>query len=196
MQTNNQTWMQAQVLNPKEKGNKEWMKGWAPSGATLQDLRKSAADFANYVGGNIGNTAGEIGQAAGRGLKAVGGAAMKIGQAESNLTQPVREAALEAAWRSLQQFNYFFGMPYSTGSYKDEIETYRKNHNGAVPPGPHSQYVTPSQPYGPNPTPAGPPVPAAPASPATPSQAALNQQWMQFWNNQGPRPAAGTVYKP
>ena len=113
---------------------------------------------------------------------------------------------MEAAWRMVQQGNYFFGLPYSTGSYKDAISTYSQKNNGALPPGPHSQGADPTTvlPFldhlqsAPGAQSAQPVQPAQNMQPvqSAPTQAAVSQQWTQFWNNKGPRPASGTIYKP
>ncbi len=162
MSKENQTWMQI-IKPPKE------LPGWEPTGPTLNDLAnaalKAAGSITRYVGGVTGKTVGNIGQVGNQVIGGVVGALGDIGQAESKATQPYREAALEDAWRMLQQSNYFFGMPYSTMSYKDEINAYRQNHGGALPPGPHSLQAPPAQ------IPSNPALPpqTAPVAPAAPT---------------------------
>ena len=221
MKTNNQTWMTA----TKNKNNPPPpTKPWKPTGPTAKDLLGYLGQGINDIGQGVNNVAGVLGQGTndvvgylGEGANRAGGAinsaALKgaktfnaVSKVTGNMTLPAREAAMEAAWKIVQQGNYFFGLPYSNGSYKDEIKKFSYKNKGAMPSGPHTQGEDPnsflqsltqlpgSTQYGMERA-----VPATPATPpllAAPTQDTVNNQWLLYWNNQGPRPAAGTVYKP
>jgi hypothetical protein len=211
MPTNNQNWMKPLKEKP-----------WKPTGPTLKGIVGGIGQGINNAIGGYGNSLNEVGGIAnsaiggyGQSLNELASGAKSaynkgaqgfnaVSKATGNATLPAREAALEAAWQMVQQGNYFFGLPYSTGSYKDAISTYSQKHEGGLPPGLHTQGVDPATvlPFlsnlPPDPlqrVPGAQPAPTLPA-PTQPTQAAVNQQWMRYWNNQGPRPAPGTVYKP
>jgi hypothetical protein len=198
MPKENQSWLSGLSKPPKGKPF------WKPTGPTAKGIVGAIGQGINSAVGGYGNTINEI---AG-GVNSAYNKGAKTFNAVSNFAYkaatPAREAALEAAWQMVQQGNYFFGLPYSTGSYKDAIGTYKERNNGTLPPGPHSQGVDPAtvlpflDPLQSAPGSREPVQPAQNMQPvqSAPTQAALNQQWMQFWNNQGPRPAAGTIYKP
>ncbi len=126
---------------------------------------------------------GNIGQVAGKGAALGARTLESIGNAER-----------EASWAALQGGNYFFGLPYTTQTYADYIKQ-----KGAVP-----APVTPgAQPAGPNVSDSASAYadaffrqPTAPAQPEVPTQAWINQAWINYWNNKGPRPASDLLFQP
>ena len=175
--------------------------GNAESNAT-QPLRK-------YVGGSFGNTARNVGQVASKTAAIGAGTLESVGYAER-----------KANWTTLQGFNYFFGLPYSLLTYEEYLKQnqsnnpaspgigYMQSHTTSGRPvtpstSPGMQYVTSGPQFSYQPASPSNPVyngavlpPANPTAPAAPTQDEINAQWMNYWNARGPRPAAGTEYRP
>jgi len=118
------------------KGNQSWMydigkppKGkpvWKPTGPTAKDVIGAVGQGINDAIGGYGQSLNEIGGAANSAYNKGAQTFNDVSKFTGNATLPAREAAMEAAWQAVQQGNYFFGLPYSTGSYNDAISTYRQ----------------------------------------------------------------------
>ena len=135
-------------------------RGMANVGGAVNQVAGEAAraggQGAVYAGQQAARVAGAAGQIAENTYHDVGGAANRFMQAESQATQPVRDEEAEAAWKTLQYYNYFYGLPYSNLSYKDHLKQLQSSNSAAA-----AQPDAPGMNY----TPSGRPVqPAAPNS--------------------------------